>query len=113
MSASDATKSLASRIYRRAHLTGEFRLRSGALSSEYFDKYRFEADPALLRDTASALVGMLPSRVDALAGLELGGVPLATMAERSGSYEVVRFGEIVIRPAWPEPLKQLQARTGA
>ena len=32
-----------------ARLAGEFKLRSGAVSSEYFDKYRFEADPKLLR----------------------------------------------------------------
>lgn len=37
---------LARRIYERAHLTGEFRLRSGAISNEYFDKYLFESDPA-------------------------------------------------------------------
>ena len=36
-------------------LVGEFKLRSGAVSSEYFDKYRFEADPALLRRVASAM----------------------------------------------------------
>lgn len=70
---------LATRIYATAHLTGEFRLRSGQLSSEYFDKYRFEADPALLGEIARILVALLPSDVDALAGLELGGVPLATM----------------------------------
>jgi orotate phosphoribosyltransferase len=30
---------LARRIYDTAHLEGEFRLRSGAVSGEYFDKY--------------------------------------------------------------------------
>lgn len=73
---------LASRIYTRAHLTGEFRLRSGTLSKEYFDKYLFESDPDLLRAVAQALVDLLPPDVDALAGLELGGVPLATMASQ-------------------------------
>jgi orotate phosphoribosyltransferase len=48
-------------------------------SSEYFDKYRFEADPALLKDLAVALAPLVPQECDALAGLELGGVPLATM----------------------------------
>ncbi len=70
---------LARRIHDRAHLTGEFRLRSGATSSEYFDKYLFEADPALLREISATLVDLLPSDADALAGLELGGIPLATM----------------------------------
>jgi orotate phosphoribosyltransferase len=70
---------LARTIYERTHLTGEFRLRSGAVSSEYFDKYLFESDPELLRAIGEALVPLLPSDADAFAGLELGGVPLATM----------------------------------
>jgi orotate phosphoribosyltransferase len=70
--------SLARRIHERAHLTGEFRLRSGAVSAEYFDKYLLESDPVLLREVADGLAGMLPDGIDALAGLELGGVPLAT-----------------------------------
>jgi len=69
---------LARRIYGRSHLTGEFTLRSGAVSHEYFDKYRFESDPGLLRDVAEAVVSRLPDRIDALAGLEFGGVPIAT-----------------------------------
>ncbi|MGD1059607.1 MAG: orotate phosphoribosyltransferase [Solirubrobacteraceae bacterium] len=73
---------LARTIYERARLTGEFRLRSGALSSEYFDKYLFESDPCLLREIAQALAGLLPEAVDVLAGLELGGVPLAVVASQ-------------------------------
>jgi orotate phosphoribosyltransferase len=63
-------------------LEGEFRLRSGAVSGEYFDKYLFESDPALLRAVGEALVSLLPRDVDAVAGLELGGVPLATMVSQ-------------------------------
>jgi orotate phosphoribosyltransferase len=74
--------SLARRIYDRAHLQGEFRLRSGAVSHEYFDKYLFEADPLLLRAVVEALVALLPDDADAVAGLELGGVPLATMVSQ-------------------------------
>jgi orotate phosphoribosyltransferase len=70
---------LARRIHAASHLTGEFTLRSGATSTEYFDKYRFEADPALLHSIAVAMAPMVPLGLDALAGLELGGVPLATM----------------------------------
>jgi orotate phosphoribosyltransferase len=70
---------LAARIHAAAHLTGTFTLRSGAVSHEYFDKYLFESDPALLLDIAHALAPLVPNDVDALAGLELGGVPLATM----------------------------------
>jgi len=72
-------EALARTIYERTHLTGEFVLRSGAVSTEYFDKYRFESDPSLLREIAEALAPLVPSGVDGLAGLELGGVPIATM----------------------------------
>jgi orotate phosphoribosyltransferase len=70
---------LAREIYERTHLTGEFVLRSGAVSNEYFDKYLFESDPVLLRTIAEALVPLVPSGTDALAGLELGGIPIATV----------------------------------
>ena len=70
---------LALSIYASSHITGEFVLRSGTVSNEYFDKYLFEADPALLREIATALVPLVPPGTDALAGLELGGVPIATM----------------------------------
>jgi orotate phosphoribosyltransferase len=55
---------LGDRIYERARLTGEFRLRSGATSSEYFDKYMFESDPRLLREIAEELVCLLPAGVE-------------------------------------------------
>ena len=70
---------LARRIHERSHLTGQFVLRSGAQASVYFDKYAFEADPPLLRETAAAMLPMLPKDIDVIAGLELGGIPLATM----------------------------------
>jgi orotate phosphoribosyltransferase len=70
---------LARTIYKRTHLTGTFRLRSGTVSDEYFDKYLFESDPWLLREIGEALVPLVPPASEALAGLELGGVPLATI----------------------------------
>jgi orotate phosphoribosyltransferase len=70
---------LAQQIYTSSHLTGEFTLRSGVVSHEYFDKYRFEADPALLLAIAQAMAALVPDGIEALAGLELGGVPLATV----------------------------------
>ena len=73
---------LARRIHEASHLTGEFRLRSGATSTEYFDKYLFESDPELLRDVADELAGLLPDDAEAVAGLELGGIPLATMVSQ-------------------------------
>ena len=70
---------LARRVVARAHLTGQFTLRSGARSDSYFDKYAFESDPHLLREIAVALAALLPDQADAVTGLELGGVPLATV----------------------------------
>jgi orotate phosphoribosyltransferase len=76
---------LASLINARCRLTGTFTLRSGQVASHYFDKYRFEGDPALLRRVASSMLELLPNGVDMLAGLELGGVPIATaMSLESG-----------------------------
>src|SRR4051812_46226184 len=72
---------LARRIKEVAYLTGQFTLRSGAISSFYWDKYRFESDPAILAAVAEGLADILPAGpagYDALAGLELGGIPLAT-----------------------------------
>ena len=70
---------LARRIFDVSHLVGEFVLRSGQTSTEYFDKYRFESDPQLVRAIGDALAPLVPPNTDALAGLELGGVPLATV----------------------------------
>ena len=75
----DVRVDLARRIYQTAHITGEFTLRSGAKSHEYFDKYLFEADPKLLKDIATALGPLVPAGIDALAGLEMGGIPIAAM----------------------------------
>jgi orotate phosphoribosyltransferase len=75
----DPAVDLARRVHEASHLTGTFVLRSGATSNEYFDKYRFESDPRLLRELAEAMAGLLPDGADGLAGLELGGVPLATV----------------------------------
>jgi orotate phosphoribosyltransferase len=49
------------------------------VSTEYFDKYLFEGDPTLIRAIAEAMARLVPDGTEALAGLELGGVPLATM----------------------------------
>jgi orotate phosphoribosyltransferase len=70
--------SLARRIDTVSRLRGTFRLRSGVVSDEYFDKYRFETDPALLMEIADGLAARIPERTEVLAGLELGGIPVAT-----------------------------------
>lgn len=69
---------LAKEIFDIAHLTGEFKLRSGIVSNEYFDKYRFEAQPSILKKVAKEFSKMIPQTAKALAGLETGGIPLAT-----------------------------------
>jgi len=73
---------LGQRVYRSAHLTGEFLLRSGQTTGEYFDKYRFEADPVLLDELAAAMVALVPADTEVLAGLELGGIPVVTALSR-------------------------------
>ena len=60
-------------------LTGEFTLRSGQVADTYFDKYLFEAQPALLDRVAGQMLDLLPYDTELLGGLELGGVPIATM----------------------------------
>jgi orotate phosphoribosyltransferase len=70
---------LSKHIFDLSHLTGEFRLRSGVVANEYFDKYRFEANPQVLKAIAEHLAELVPDDVEMLAGLELGGVPIATM----------------------------------
>ena len=77
-----ALTALAADLHAAAHLTGTFTLRSGATASEYFDKYRMESDPALLDRVATAMAPLVPARTQALAGLELGGVPLAVALSR-------------------------------
>jgi orotate phosphoribosyltransferase len=70
---------LAREIDATCRLSGDFTLRSGLIATEYFDKYRFETNPELLRRVAEAMVPLLPRDTEALGGLELGGVPIATM----------------------------------
>lgn len=69
---------LAQAIYEVAHLTGNFKLRSGQTSNEYFDKYRFEAQPYILKAIAEHLAPLIPADTEILAGLEMGGIPIAT-----------------------------------
>ena len=73
---------LGRRVYATAHLTGEFVLRSGQTTNEYFDKYRFEADPVLLDEVTAAMVPLIPPGTEVLAGLEMGGIPVVTALAR-------------------------------
>ncbi|MGC4987421.1 orotate phosphoribosyltransferase [Streptomyces sp. DT193] len=70
------------RIHAASHLTGQFTLRSGRTATEYFDKYRFEADPFLLDEIARRMAPLVPSDTQVLAGLEMGGIPVVTALGR-------------------------------
>ena len=69
---------LARHIYDCSHQTGDFLLRSGKRSNEYFDKYQFESEPRLLREIAKGLAQLVPSDTAYLGALEMGGIPVAT-----------------------------------
>lgn len=70
---------LCKEIFRVSHLTGEFKLRSGTISNEYFDKYQFESKPQLLNSIAIHLSNITSKMdFDFLAPLEMGGIPIAT-----------------------------------
>ena len=80
-----ADPTLAADVDACCRLTGEFVLRSGQVASEYFDKYLFESDPGLLARMVARMVPLLPADTELLGGLELGGVPLATvLSQRTG-----------------------------
>lgn len=72
-------QSLAQDIDAACRLTGLFTLRSGQVATAYFDKYLFESQPDLLRRVAEAMMPLIPEDADLVGGLELGGVPIATM----------------------------------
>jgi len=69
---------LAKKIFETAYITGVFTLRSGQVSNEYFDKYLFEARPDLLTEIAVVSEPLIPAGADVLAGLDMGGIPIAT-----------------------------------
>jgi orotate phosphoribosyltransferase len=69
---------IAKKIYDAAHITGEFTLRSGQVSNEYFDKYLFEAEPSLLSEIVKLMKYLVPENTEVLAGLEMGGIPVVT-----------------------------------
>ena len=100
---------LAKQIYSASYRTGDFVLRSGQISHDYFDKYQFESNPMLLGLIAKAMTKLIPGEIEVLAGLELGGIPLVTAlslttgipagyvrksAKRYGTCSIVEGGEV-------------------
>ncbi len=61
---------LAARLIAASELHGDFLLSSGRRTSVYFDKFRFLADPGLLRELAEAVAGRLPPGTTHLAAPE-------------------------------------------
>ena len=82
-------ESLAKKIYKVSHLRGKFKLRSGKNSNEYFDKYMFESQPEIMREIALKMSELIPKNTELLAGLEMGGVPLATAISLISNQDVL------------------------
>lgn len=70
---------LKEKIIKASKVTGEFKLRSGQISNVYFDKYKFESDPVLLKEICFELNELIAKDAEILAGLEMGGIPIATV----------------------------------
>lgn len=77
---------LAGAIAEASLLRGTFTLRSGRTSSYYLDKYRFSTQPEILRQLGPMFARIVEqisaqhAAVVRLAGAELGGIPLVTVA---------------------------------
>ena len=84
-------------IVEHALLEGDFVLRSGRRSRWYLDKYRFETQPALLRELGerlAALAAEVEPGAQRLAGPALGAVALASSASMaSGLPFIIVRGE--------------------
>jgi orotate phosphoribosyltransferase len=70
---------LAAEIRDRCLVSGDFVLRSGQRTNIYLDKYRAEADPEVLLQAGRKMAADVQPGTELLAGLELGGVPLAVI----------------------------------
>ena len=69
-------ETLGRELVRASYLKGDFVLRSGKRSNRYFDKFRFETDPILLRKLGKQLASLVPKETQRLAAPELGAVLL-------------------------------------
>ena len=70
--------SLKEEIINVSKIKGQFTLRSGKVSDTYFDKYQFETRPHIRKKVAGDLAKLIPTETEVLAGLEMGGIPIAT-----------------------------------
>ena len=79
----DAKAQLGARLVEVSLIEGDFVLRSGKRVSKYFDKYRYEALPDLLLEISRGMAELVPKGTEVLAGIELGGIPLATVISQA------------------------------
>lgn len=87
-----STLELASAIYKLSFKHSDdakFKLRSGKYSNSYYDKYFFESMPKILKDIAIHMLPDIPKGTEALAGLELGGIPVAVMLSQLSDIPVL------------------------
>ncbi len=69
---------LGKRIVETSYLEGDFILSSGRKSKYIFDKYAFETRPEILENIAGEMAKRVAGDTTKIAGMELGGIPLAT-----------------------------------
>lgn len=83
---------LAQMIHNMSYITGNFTLRSGAKSNEYFDKYRFESNPQVLSEIANFIADTIHKsffKFDYIGALEMGGIPIATALSLKTGYPLI------------------------
>jgi orotate phosphoribosyltransferase len=121
----DPSGSLANRLVEVSRLHGDFVLSSGRRSNVYFDKFRFLADPTLLREVAARVAELLPAGVTHLAAPEgaatlllaatalEAGLPLAVVRKEAKAYGTMSRVEGYAPPAARVALLEDVATTGA
>jgi orotate phosphoribosyltransferase len=87
-------KQLGKEIIETSYIEGGFILSSGRKSTYLFDKYGFETRPRVLEEIAGKMAKMVTGETSKIAGMELGGVPLATaLSLKTGlPFVIVRKG---------------------
>ena len=101
---------LEARVLAAASVDAPYQLAGGRVLPSYFDPFRLADDPALAAELAVAMAGRVPDHVDAVAGLELGGVvlganvaaamgrPLLLVRKSAKTYGTFARVEGVVRP---------------
>jgi orotate phosphoribosyltransferase len=116
---------LVDRMVEASELRGDFVLSSGIHSSVYFDKFRFLTQPALLRDVARAVAGLLAPGTELLGAPEGAamllvaavsletGLPITVVRKRAKDYGTRAQVEGVVEPGAIATLLEDVSTTGA